>query len=197
MVLDVLVLSLPIRPIYKLQLEWRRKIKIYLILLLGIFCVICASVRFYYSYRQLRAVFDATAAQKGTITVDAQLWSILEPSASIIAACLPTYGPLIKGRNLTSMVRSARSFLSISSHSHRSHSRSTGDSGGSPSREKDSASDHHDPMSDSWNRNQLRPDARTHKTDVEANLTKVSTPPRDSYIHATTEVTVTRHGESP
>ncbi|KAF2788503.1 hypothetical protein K505DRAFT_219729, partial [Melanomma pulvis-pyrius CBS 109.77] len=92
--LDFLVLCLPLRPIWQLQLKLANKIKVSLILWLGIFCVVAASVRFYYSYRQLNLVFVTTAQEKGTITVQASLWSKIEPSASIIAACLPTYGPL-------------------------------------------------------------------------------------------------------
>lgn len=46
------------------------------------------------------------------------IWKIIEPNASIIAACLPTYGPLLRGgRAPESIIRSVRSILSIGSHS--------------------------------------------------------------------------------
>ncbi|KAI4091903.1 MAG: hypothetical protein L6R37_007659 [Teloschistes peruensis] len=124
-VLDFLVLCMPLRPIFKLQVKWSKKMKIYAILWLGIFCVICASVRFYYSHLQLTRVFEATSQSKATITVNSSLWSKIEPSASIIAACLPTYAPLVKHWNASSMLKSAASFFSF-----RSGSRTSASNGG-------------------------------------------------------------------
>ncbi|KAK6954429.1 hypothetical protein Daesc_004396 [Daldinia eschscholtzii] len=44
------------------------------------------------------------------------IFKVIEPNASIVAACLPCYGPLIKSwRTPESIVRSVRSLVSISS----------------------------------------------------------------------------------
>ncbi|KAL8936566.1 MAG: hypothetical protein Q9216_004868 [Gyalolechia sp. 2 TL-2023] len=124
-VLDILVLGLPLRPISKLQLKWTKKIKIYAILWLGVFCVVCASVRFYYAHLELDAILVAKTQDKATITANAALWARLEPSASIIAACLPTYMPLVRRSTLGSMVKSAATFFSIRSGSRSSASDSS------------------------------------------------------------------------
>ncbi|KAF4624593.1 hypothetical protein G7Y89_g13577 [Cudoniella acicularis] len=178
-VLDFLVLCLPLRSIYKLQLKWANKIKVSLILWLGIFCVICASVRFYYSYKQLAVVFEATAQDKGSITIMAAMWSKLEPSASIIAACLPTYGPLLSHSSIGSMVKSARSFFSISS---RNRSRSISGA----NKEYDSRDDN--VPGHNWH--ELRPNTRSHKVDTEANSTQSLTRPNNGYIGTASEITV-------
>ncbi|KAF1953776.1 hypothetical protein CC80DRAFT_595667 [Byssothecium circinans] len=172
-VLDFLVLCLPLQPIWNLKLSLANKIKVSLVLWLGIFCVVAASVRFYYSYRQLKVVFLATAQEKGTITVLASLWSKIEPSTSIIAACLPTYGTLFSNTGLSSMIRSALSFFSVSSRTAGSfnfskdlnHSDKSGDKNGK------------------WH--ELTP---SNKTDIESSSMQSLTRPENGYIRATSEI---------
>ena len=178
-VLDVLVLCLPLRPIYKLQLTWSKKIRISAILWLGIFCVVCASVRFYYTHLQLYVVFNATATEKAHITVNASLWSKLEPSASIIAACLPTYGPLVQKRNIGSVAKRAAKIFSIGSGSRTTtsgHSRhySPGD---------------YDGVNHGWH--ELRPQNPSHETTIEASSIQSLQKPEAKYIRTTSEFTVT------
>jgi len=61
------------------------------------------------------------------LVVNNLVWMAIEPCASIIAACLPTLGPLFKGkRSLGSIIRSIRSALSVRSQS------SSSDLSGSP-----------------------------------------------------------------
>jgi hypothetical protein len=43
------------------------------------------------------------------------IFLLIEPHASMIAACLPCYGPLLHGRTPESLVRSVRSIISIGS----------------------------------------------------------------------------------
>ena len=45
------------------------------------------------------------------------IWTHIEPNCSIIAACLPTYGPLFKGHSADSFIAGLRSFFSVSSWS--------------------------------------------------------------------------------
>lgn len=178
-VLDVLVLCLPLRPIYKLQLKTSKKIKIYAILGLGIFCVVCASVRFYYTYLELDAVFVATAEEKAVITTNASLWTKLEPSASIIAACLPTYGPLVQKHSFGSMAQSAAKFFSIRS---RSRTSTNGPS-------KYYKSDNYNEISHGWH--ELRPHNHSHETKIETSSTQTLNKPEASCIRTTSEFTMT------
>ncbi|KAL8757889.1 MAG: hypothetical protein Q9184_004098 [Pyrenodesmia sp. 2 TL-2023] len=186
-VLDFLVLCLPLRPISKLQLKWSKKIKIYLILWLGIFCAVCASVRFYYAHLQLDAVFVATAQEKATITVNSSLWSKLEPSASIIAACLPTYGPLLKNRTLGSMFKSAASFFSL-----RSRSRGSAASSSDPSKVHRSEEYNKGGLvNHSWH--ELRPHNYDHETKIEAGSTRSHGEADASFIRTTSAFTIAHH----
>ena len=61
----------------------------------------------------------------------AQIWQHIEPSTSIVAACLPTYGNLFAGK--PPFFASLRSFFSLRSRSSSGNGRS---SGASPSNEK-------------------------------------------------------------
>ena len=181
-VLDFLVLCLPLRPIYKLQLKWSRKIKVSAILWLGIFCVVSASVRLYYAHLQLDPVFIATATEKANITVKSALWSNIEPSASIIAACLPTYGPLVHKRTLGSIMKTAANFFSILSGSRNS---TTGPSG-------HYNSENGNGVNHSWH--ELRPDKYSHKTKIEASSNQSLQKQEASGIHTTSEFTLTHEG---
>ncbi|KAL9640529.1 MAG: hypothetical protein Q9204_000676 [Flavoplaca sp. TL-2023a] len=177
-VLDFLVLCLPLRPISKLQLKLSKKLKIYSILWLGIFCAVCASVRFYYAHLQLQVVFMATAQEKATITTSSSLWSKLEPSASIIAACLPTYGPLFRNRTLGSIFKSAASFFSI-----RSKSRSS-----ASDRSKSQKSEEYNGLHHRWY--ELHQRNYDHETKVEAGLGQNHGEADANYIRTTSEFEV-------
>ncbi|KAL8915819.1 MAG: hypothetical protein Q9172_006632 [Xanthocarpia lactea] len=181
-VLDFLVLCLPLRPISKLQLKWSKKIKIYAILWLGIFCVVCASVRFYYAHLQLSKVFLATAQEKATITVNSSLWSKLEPSASIIAACLPTYAPLFKHWSTGSMLKSAASFFSFRSGSRSSVS----------DQSKVYKPEEYNGVNHRWH--ELRPHIHDHETKIEGGPTQSHGKSDARYIHTTSEFTMTDYG---
>jgi hypothetical protein len=181
-VLDFLVLCLPLRPIWKLQLSLANKIRVSMVLWLGVFCVVAASVRFYYAYCQLSVVFIATAQEKGTITVQASLWSKIEPSASIIAACLPTYGPLFNNRGLSTMIRSTFSFFSISSRTASSSNASKDVNHSNKLGEKNGK----------WY--ELTP---SNKTDIESSSTQSLTRPENGHIRATSEISTTHQTAHP
>lgn len=51
-------------------------------------------------------------------------WSIIEASLNIVAACLPTLGPLVAGFSVESAVRSVRSAISLRSFDSRGSSNS-------------------------------------------------------------------------
>jgi hypothetical protein len=66
------------------------------------------------------------------------LWDRIAPCTSIICACLPTFGPLFKGRNvLESMLRSVTSWLPVGGSRQSSLRRSAGRNSESNSNLKD------------------------------------------------------------
>ncbi|KAI1114205.1 hypothetical protein F5Y14DRAFT_415006 [Nemania sp. NC0429] len=112
--LDFVVLFLPVPIIFRLHMATRKKIAIGLIFWLGSFCCVAAIVRAVLLSRSLQNVVQS---QNAVYTQSLQfIFMILEPNFSIVAACLPTLGPLFIGaRGPESMIRSVRSFLSIGS----------------------------------------------------------------------------------
>ncbi|KAL8688304.1 MAG: hypothetical protein Q9218_005755 [Villophora microphyllina] len=177
-VLDFLILCLPLRPISKLQLSWSKKIKIYAILWLGILCVVCASVRFYYAYHELRDVFVASLQDKTTVTVNASIWGKLEPSASIIAACLPTYAPLVKSWRFDWVLRSAATYLPFRKGSRASASDSS----------TELKAQEYGGVSHRWQ--ELRSQKYGHETRIERGLTQNNSISDAGYIRTTSEFTM-------
>ena len=78
----------------------------------------------------------------------AQIWQHIEPSSSIIAACLPTYGNLFVGK--PSFFASLRSFFSLRSWSRSGKGPSSNDSPSDEKRVFPSASSKSDRSGDSW-----------------------------------------------
>ncbi|KAH5254333.1 hypothetical protein HBI25_136520 [Parastagonospora nodorum] len=114
--LDILVLCLPIPLIYRLHLDRKRKIAVMLIFWLGAFCVVAAIVRFILLHQTLDAVLSS--AGNGAVHLQSKnfVFMLIEPNCSVIAACLPCYGPLLRnGRSQMSLVHSVRSLFSLRS----------------------------------------------------------------------------------
>ncbi|APA11193.1 hypothetical protein SS1G_11403 [Sclerotinia sclerotiorum 1980 UF-70] len=89
LLIDFLILSLPVYMVQKLQLKTSRKISIIGIFLLGSFVCITCIVRAYF-------IFDPKTKQP---PMD---WTTVELASAILCACLPTYGPLLSGIDITS-----------------------------------------------------------------------------------------------
>ncbi|KAI0444320.1 hypothetical protein F4803DRAFT_512124 [Xylaria telfairii] len=93
--LDVLVLCFPVPLIFRLHMSQKRRWQLFLVFWLGLFCVIAAVVRLILLYKNLH---DITTNRSLIYLQDTIfIFKVIEPNASIFAACLPTYGPLIKG----------------------------------------------------------------------------------------------------
>ncbi|KAI7782218.1 hypothetical protein LA080_013764 [Diaporthe eres] len=93
LILDVVILCFPLPIISTLHMPTKRKVMVGAIFWLGIF---------------LKASVSKQATQF--------CFLVIEPHCSIIAGCLPTFGPLISGgRAPESLVRSVRSILSLAS----------------------------------------------------------------------------------
>ena len=71
----------------------------------------------------LQAVGSLGGGEKNAFLLDLVpkilLWGLIEVDLAIVAACLPTFAPLLQDRTLQSVVRSARSAVSL-------HSRESG-----------------------------------------------------------------------
>lgn len=112
--LDLVTLSLPLPVIHRLHMKTKHKVLTMCILWLGVFCIVADSVRLYYTVQEVNSALDSSGTDKYALARDVWLWDRITPCASVIAACLPTYGPLLRGRNiLESLVRSAINWLSI------------------------------------------------------------------------------------
>ncbi|PVI03883.1 hypothetical protein DM02DRAFT_694976 [Periconia macrospinosa] len=125
--LDVLILTFPLPMIWNLHLQRRCKIAVGIIFWLGGFCCVAAIVRLVLLIQVLHTT--VSSAQEGYnllyIQSKAYIFTIVEPNCSIIAACLPCYGPLARpwgGRAPESLVQSVRSVLSLGSRQNSNNS---------------------------------------------------------------------------
>ncbi|PVH97417.1 hypothetical protein DM02DRAFT_597681 [Periconia macrospinosa] len=126
--LDIVILLLPIEKIVHLHMSPRKKMTVALIFAMGGFCCIAAAVRL---ALVVQTIDDGAATKtagytrickfmllsyfKLARTSRTVLWGVIEPNCSIIAACLPCYGPVFRGRAPESIIRSVRSVLSLAS----------------------------------------------------------------------------------
>lgn len=114
--LDLLVLCLPIPAITRLHMKKQRKLAVVFIFWLGAFCVVAAIVRTVLLDESIRSVVSSASYSHVSNQSKQYIFMVLEPNCSILAACLPTYGPLIAGgRAPESIVRSVRSVFSLRS----------------------------------------------------------------------------------
>ncbi|ORY13611.1 hypothetical protein BCR34DRAFT_599781 [Clohesyomyces aquaticus] len=106
---DVAVLCLPIPMIKSLHVSTRKKISILGIFWLGGFVCVSATIRFVLLYRSIYRLTSLGQNQYSSVT-KAFIWAEVEPNASVIAACLPTYGPFFSETGIvSSFIRSLRS----------------------------------------------------------------------------------------
>ncbi|KAH7018106.1 uncharacterized protein B0I36DRAFT_368153 [Microdochium trichocladiopsis] len=89
---DVLILTLPLFELRKLQMPNWKKWAISGIFLLGGFIVVVSIVRL----TTLIAMYNAgDEADTTVLLMPVELWTVTEVSVAIICACLPTLGPLV------------------------------------------------------------------------------------------------------
>lgn len=97
LVLDIVILCLPFPVIRNLHINRSKKFLLLGVFSLGFFCIVATSVRLYFGYKLSedgsgRPVSDQEFSY---VSVNNVIWAEIESCCSIIAACLPTYGPLI------------------------------------------------------------------------------------------------------
>ncbi|KAF2649032.1 hypothetical protein K491DRAFT_708384 [Lophiostoma macrostomum CBS 122681] len=116
--LDVFVLCFPVPKIMRLHLDLKRKISIVMIFWLGSFCAIAAIVRLALIQQSTSKVLKSQGSSLVALQWKVYLFMLLEANCSVIAACLPCYGPLLRGfgvRAPESILRSVRSVFSLRS----------------------------------------------------------------------------------
>lgn len=111
--LDVVILCMPLPVINTLQMDRAHKIKVAGIFWLGIFCVVAASVRLYFTYELSLSGknIEISKTEFSYVSVNILIWGEIESCCSIIAACLPTYGPMLKNFKIFKSL--ARGFTSV------------------------------------------------------------------------------------
>lgn len=119
--------------IKSLHVNTKQKISILGIFWLGGFVCVSAIIRFVFLVKSINRLADLGQNQYNSITV-AFIWAEVEPNTSVVAACLPTYGPLFKeGTFFPSIVRSVRTALGMPSKTvsgtHPSEATNTNNSG--------------------------------------------------------------------
>ncbi|PWY67974.1 hypothetical protein BO94DRAFT_423231, partial [Aspergillus sclerotioniger CBS 115572] len=100
-VTDIFILSLPVRPVWKLRASLPQRIAIILVFLSGSFVVIASIYRFV-------LIFQFTPEDVSWTLANAATWCVVETGAGVISACLPTLTPLVKwfASGLVSTVKS-------------------------------------------------------------------------------------------
>lgn len=94
--LDVAIISMPIPMINMLKLPLRKKVPVFGMFALGIFCTGSSAVRLKYLVDLIR--LDPRDPYWGHAVDYQSLWGHVEVCASIIAACLPMLGLLFRRR---------------------------------------------------------------------------------------------------
>jgi len=107
--LDIITLCLPLPVIRSLHMDRKHKFILIGIFWLGIFCVVAASVRLYFTY-ELSFYGNAAATSSSWfsyVSVNTLIWGEIESCCSIIAACLPSYGALLQGSQIVKKIGKA------------------------------------------------------------------------------------------
>ncbi|KAH7316783.1 hypothetical protein B0I35DRAFT_512661 [Stachybotrys elegans] len=112
--LDIVILCLPIPVVRSLHVTRNKKFLLVGIFWMGFFCVIATAVRLYFGYRLSEAGSGRPVSDQefSYVSVHNVIWAEIESCCSIIAGCLPTYGPLARSLSLpTFMTTTFRSLL--------------------------------------------------------------------------------------
>ncbi|MCJ1358731.1 MAG: hypothetical protein MMC33_008731, partial [Icmadophila ericetorum] len=110
--LDTFILCLPMPIISRLHMSTEKKFIVCGILALGFFCTIASCVRLWY-FTQFVSLELSGSSNLQEINNNMLIWSFIEPSASVVCACLPTMGPLFRGgRSAASLVDGIKSVFS-------------------------------------------------------------------------------------
>ncbi|KAJ0120878.1 hypothetical protein J7T55_015614 [Diaporthe amygdali] len=101
--LDVVVLCFPLPIVFSWLLSARKKCMVFFMFWLGAFCCVAAIIRLVLLEQTLQGFVESQ--QNISRQSNQYIFMLIEPNCSIIAACLPCYGPLmerIRGRTAES-----------------------------------------------------------------------------------------------
>ncbi|KAI2607959.1 hypothetical protein GGR54DRAFT_389835 [Hypoxylon sp. NC1633] len=128
--LDIVILCLPIPIIHILHMNRRRKFLLLGVFWMGFFCVVATSVRLYFGYKLSEAGSGRPVSDQefSYVSVNNVIWAEIETCCSVIAGCLPTYGPLIRSFSITEFFTGIFNSL-LSSVKRKSVNQSTGSTG--------------------------------------------------------------------
>ncbi|EMR71348.1 putative integral membrane protein [Eutypa lata UCREL1] len=108
LVLDIVILCLPVPVIHSLNMNRNRKFLLLGVFWMGFFCVVATSVRLYFGYKLSEAGSGRPVSDQefSYVSVNNVIWAQVESCCSVIAGCLPTYGPLIRSSSFSEFVSS-------------------------------------------------------------------------------------------
>ncbi|KAI9652144.1 MAG: hypothetical protein M1831_007176 [Alyxoria varia] len=128
LITGVMILAMPLVPLWRLQMAWRRKLAISGIFMLGIVSVGALVAELSYVYAEME---KGSSNPNGVMTMCFVL-SMVSAGTAVIAACLPTLGPIVTQINLDSTMSGLYSFVRRSSSKKRAqHSELSGETIGS------------------------------------------------------------------
>ncbi|KAF2788807.1 hypothetical protein K505DRAFT_420871 [Melanomma pulvis-pyrius CBS 109.77] len=107
--LDVIILCMPLPVIRKLHVKTRKKFLIMGIFWMGFFCVVATAVRLYFGYKLSLAGAGKPVSDEefSYVSVNNIIWAEIESCCSVVAACLPTYGPIMRSIAIPSSILSS------------------------------------------------------------------------------------------
>ncbi|KAI9149020.1 integral membrane protein [Paramyrothecium foliicola] len=98
---DIIILLLPLQPVFKLQITLAQRLGLVAVFTLGIFVVITSCLRI--------TTLDILAKTPDqTYNIANVMWTIIEPNVAVVCACLPILRPFIA--KLVPMLRSKGSY---------------------------------------------------------------------------------------
>lgn len=115
-VFDVILFVLPLPRIWALRLEWKRRMLVSLVFVIGAMAVIGSIWRLVIFVESSNAINTGNKSIDGLILATKFLfWSMFEAGFAILAVCLPTFNTYLKKMDAMAMIRSVRSMVSLSS----------------------------------------------------------------------------------
>ncbi|KAI0865165.1 hypothetical protein F4860DRAFT_462536 [Xylaria cubensis] len=113
-VTDIIILSLPMPSIWRLQMPTSRKILVSLIFVVGFLSVAAGTARLAIVAEDIVETTPAARDVRG-VSTNVLVWTYVELGVGIVASCLPTLNPIFEKRSIDSIVASVRSKVSLAS----------------------------------------------------------------------------------
>ncbi|KAI9666120.1 MAG: hypothetical protein M1821_004055 [Bathelium mastoideum] len=112
-IIDFWIVILPIPVIWKLHLNWKRKLALSFIFLLGLVAVGASFARMLVTIDAVLSISPTSDAD--LLVTQVEYWAMLESGLGLVACCLPTLRFLFGKWTPDNMLRSIRSMLSLDS----------------------------------------------------------------------------------